>query len=104
MGFWLDTLVRRVRIPYPVFFGLIALVLYLLGIPVMIGTGNLERYSIQLNWVFLALIGAVSGIFVVFVYRKFMDALEKIKPLVSSEEEFERLKSRATHRLTHWVQ
>ena len=26
MGFWLDTLVRRVRIPYPVFFGLINLI------------------------------------------------------------------------------
>jgi hypothetical protein len=83
---------------------LIALALYLLGIPVMINTGNLERYLVQINWVFLAVIGAVSGIFVVFVYRKFLDALEKIKPLISSEKEFERLKSRAMHRLTHWVQ
>ena len=104
MGFWLDTLVRKARIPFPAFFGLIALALYLLGIPVMIGTGNLERYLVQLNWAFLAVIGAVSGIVVVFVYRRFMDALEKIKPLVSSEEEFKRLKRRAMHRLTHWVQ
>lgn len=104
MGFWLDTLARRAKIPYPAFFGLIALLLYLLGFPVMICTGNLERYLVQLNWMFLAVIGAVSGIFVVFVYRKFMDALEKIKPLVNSEEEYEKLKSRATHRLTHWVQ
>jgi hypothetical protein len=104
LGFWLDTLVRRVKIPYPAFFGLIALASYLLGIPVMIATGNLERYLVQLNWVFLAVIGAASGIFVVFVYRKFLDALEKIKPLVSSEEEFDRLRSRATHRLTHWLQ
>ena len=104
MGFWLDTLVRKVRIPYPVFFGLIALVLYLLGIPVMIGTGNLERYLAHSNWVFLAVIGAMSGIFVVFVYRKFMAALDEIRPLVSSEEEFERLRDRAENRLTHWVQ
>ncbi len=70
----------------------------------MIGTGNLDRYLAHSNWVFLAVIGAMSGIFVVFVYRKFMEALDKIKPLVSSEEAFERLRNRAEHRLTHWVQ
>lgn len=104
LGFWLDTLVRKARIPYPFFFTLIGLALYLLGIPVMIVTDNLVSFLTQLNWVFLAVIGALSGIFVVFVYRKFLNALDKIKPLVNSEEEFEGLKSKAIHRLTHWVQ
>ncbi len=70
----------------------------------MIATGNLEHYLVQSNWVFLVIIGAISGISVVFVYRKFMDALDKIEPLVSSEKEFERLRTQAEHRLTHWVQ
>lgn len=104
MGFWLDTLARKARIPYPFFFTLIGLALYLLGIPVMIVTDNLVSFLFQSNWVFLAVIGALSGIFVVFIYRKFLNALDKIKQLVSSEEEFEELKSQAIHRLTHWVQ
>ncbi len=103
LGFWLDTLARKARIPYPFLFGLIGLILYLLGIPVMIGTDNFERFLFQPKWVFLAVIGALSAISVVFVYRKFVDALDKIRPLVSSEEEFERLKSRAMHRLKHRV-
>jgi hypothetical protein len=70
----------------------------------MIATDNLERFLVQLNWIFLALIGVVSGISVVFVYRKFLSSLDTIKPLVSSEKEFERLKSQMIHRLTHWVQ
>ncbi len=104
LGFWLDTLARKARIPYPIFFGLIGLGTYLLGIPVMIATDNLERFLVQLNWMFLTLIGVMSGISVVFVYRKFLSSLNKIKPLVSSEEEFERLKSRVIHHLSHWVQ
>ncbi|MFX0170232.1 MAG: hypothetical protein ACFE89_12900 [Candidatus Hodarchaeota archaeon] len=104
MGFWLNTLTRKMRMPYPVFFGLVALVSYLLGVSVMIGTDNLARFLTQLNWVFLAVIGAFSGMFVVFIYRKFLDSLDDVKPLVGSEKEFEELKSQAMQRLSHWLQ
>ncbi len=103
MGFWLDVLPRRLRVPYPVFFGLVALVIYLLGIPVMIVTGNLTRFLAEPRWILLAVYGAFSAITVVFVYREFLGSLDRIVQLVSSEEEFQGLQSRTVRRLTHWV-
>ncbi len=101
--FWLDTLARKARIPYPFLFGLIGLVLYLLGIPVMIMTDNLVSFLAEPRWVFLAVYSGLSAIGIVFAYRKFRDSLDKIRPLVSSEEEFQGLYIRAVYRLTHWI-
>ncbi len=103
LDFWLDTLARKARIPYPFLFGLIGLVLYLLGIPVMIMTDNLVSFLAEPRWVFLAVYSGLSAIGVVFAYRKFRDSLDKIRPLVSSEEEFQGLYIRSVYRLTHWI-
>ncbi|MFW9799897.1 MAG: hypothetical protein ACFFD9_05640 [Candidatus Thorarchaeota archaeon] len=103
MGFWLDTLPRRLRLPYPIFFGLVALVIYVLGMPVMIFTGNLTRFLAEPRWILLQVYGAFSAISVVFVFREFLDSLDRIAQLVSSEEEFQGLQSRTVRYLTHWA-
>jgi hypothetical protein len=94
MGFWLDRLINYSKIPYPVFFGLIVLLLYLLGIPFMILTGNLQSFIAKPKWILVTTFGAVSGISVIFAYRKLSDSLTEINHLFSFEDEFQKTKDK----------
>ena len=87
MEFWLDEIIRKSGIPYPLFFGLMALLLYLLGIPFMIATNNLQFFISDPMWGVVAIFGALNGILVVFVFRKFSDAISGIEHLMSSDDD-----------------
>lgn len=93
-------------IPYPIFFGLITLVLYLLGIPFMIATGNLHSFLSEQKWAFLAILGFVSGTSVIFVFRRFQNSLNDVKHLMGSEDEFQKMADKLLGYLTnkiYWI-
>lgn len=103
---WLDRFVSRLRIPYPVSFGLMALFLYLLGFPFMLATGNLQSFLSEPRWVLIALFGALNGILVVFVFRKFSNALDGIQYLIDAGGNFTEIKRKLLGHLTrriYWV-
>lgn len=100
MDFWLDRIIRQSKIPYPIFFGLIGLIFYLLGIPLMIKTGNLQWFLSDYRWVLNAIFGAYNGIFAIFIYRKFSDSLNKIEHLIDSDDVKE-VKDKLLDRLTN---
>lgn len=85
MGFWLDDIVRRSKVPYPVFFGSIGLIFYLACIPFMIKTDNLQRFLSDYRWALNAIFGAYNGVLAIFIYRKFSDSLNKIGHLIDSD-------------------
>lgn len=98
----MDGVVRKSGIPYPMFFGLMALSLYLLGIPFMIASNNLRFFLTDPMWVIVAIFGALNGILVVFVYRKFSDSLSRIEHLMISEDNY-RVRDRLLGYLTNKV-
>jgi hypothetical protein len=100
---WLDRVVRKSRVPYPVFFGLMAAFLYLLGLPFMITSGNLHSFLAEPRWVIVALFGALNGVLIVFVFRKFSDSLTGIQPLIGAEEDFQKIKDKLLAHLTRRV-
>ena len=97
---WLDNLVRRSRIPYPAFFALMAAFSYLLGLPFMIASDNLQAFLSEPRWVFVAVFGALNGILIIFVFRKFSNSLDKIQHLFSTEKDFQQTKDKLLARLT----
>lgn len=103
MDFWLEKVVCRSGFPYPIFFGLITLIVYLLGIPFMIATANLQFFLSEPRWVLIVLFGAIFGIQVIFVYRRFSDSLNEIKHLFESEDKFQKTKDKLMGRLTNKV-
>jgi hypothetical protein len=103
---WLDRYAGKAGIPYPVTFVLMALFLYLLGFPFMALTGNLHSFLTEPRWVLVALFGALNGILIVFVYRKFSRALDSIEHLVDTEADFRKTKQKLMGYLTnrvYWV-
>ncbi|MCW4031941.1 MAG: hypothetical protein NWF08_00930 [Candidatus Bathyarchaeota archaeon] len=103
MEFWLDKIIRQTRIPYPIFFGLIGLFLYLLGIPFMIVTDNLLPFLSEPRWILVAIFGAICGVSVIFVYRRFSDSINEIKHLFESKDKFQKTKDKLMGRLTNKV-
>jgi len=101
--FWLDEFIRRSRIPYPIFFGVASIVFYLIGIPLMIATDNLQPFLSEPQWVYLAIGGFVNGISVIFIFRKFSNSLSSIKHLIGSEDEFQKINGKLLGFLTHRV-
>ncbi|MGB6680623.1 MAG: hypothetical protein WBF08_04780 [Candidatus Bathyarchaeia archaeon] len=99
----MDKIISQTRISYPIFFGLIGLFSYLLGIPFMIKTSNLQAFLFDPRWMLIAIFGAMTGISVIFVYRRFSDSLNEIKPLFESEDKFEKTKDKLMGRLTNKV-
>ena len=102
-GFWLNDLIRRLKVPYPIFFGLISVLLYLIGIPFMIATGNLQYFLSEPNWIYFAIYGMVSGISIIYIYRNFLDSLSEIKNLFYSENEFLKIRAKLLGYLTHKI-
>lgn len=73
--------------PYPIFFGLMAVFLYLLGIPFMIVSDNLHSFLSEPRWVIAAMFGALNGILVIFVFREFSVSLHRVRHLISSDDD-----------------
>jgi hypothetical protein len=104
--FWLEDVISRSGIPYPIFFTVLSIPFYLIGIPLMSVTGNLSSFLSEPKWIFLVIYGIVSGMLVIFVYRKFHDSLSDIKHLISSESEFKKLRDKLFGYLSdkiYWV-
>ena len=101
--FWLNDLIRRLKVPYPIFFGLISVFLYLAGIPFMIVTDNIQFFLSEPTWIYLSIYGMISGISVIFIYRNFKTSLSKIKNLFYSENEFQNTRTKLLGYLTHKV-
>lgn len=98
----MDRVVRGSRIAYPIFFGLIGLFLYLLAIPFMIVSNNLQSFLSEPMWVLVAMFGALNGILTIFVYREFSYALSKTEHLMALDD-FQKVKSRLLGYLTNRV-
>jgi len=86
LGFWLDKAVRRSRIPYSIFFTLMGLFLYVLGIPFMIASNNLQRFLSEPRWIIVAAFGSLNGILIIFVLREFSDSLLGIRQLIDDDD------------------
>ena len=69
----------------------------------MIVTDNLLLFLSDPRWILLTAFGAMTGIFVIFVYRRFSDSLIEIKPLFESEDKFQNTKDKLMGRLTNRV-
>jgi hypothetical protein len=82
---------------------MISIFLYIVGIPVMVATDNLESFLSEPQWVFLTIYGFVSGISVIFIFRKFQDSLTRISHLIGSEEKFLKVNNKLLGCLTHKV-
>lgn len=91
--------------PYPIFFGLIAVILYLSGIPLMIMTDNLQSFLSDYRWILISIFGAYNGILAIFIFRKFSDSLNGIEHLIDFDDT-QKLKNKLMNRLTnrfHWI-
>jgi len=69
----------------------------------MIVTDNLLPFLSEPRWILLAVFGAMTGISVIFVYRRFSDSFNEIKPLFESEDKFQKTKDKLMGRLTNKV-
>jgi hypothetical protein len=69
----------------------------------MIVTDNLLPFLFEPGWILLTVFGAVGGISVIFIYRRFSDSLNEIKPLFESEDKFQKTKDKLMGRLTNKV-
>jgi hypothetical protein len=87
LRFWLDVYVRKSRIPYPAFFGLVAVLLYLLGLPFMVLSGNLSSFLSEPRWILVAAFGGVNGILIIFVFRGFSASLSGVRKLIRSDQD-----------------
>jgi hypothetical protein len=107
LRFWLDRLARKSRIPYPAFFGLVAVLLYMLGLPFMIVSGNLGSFLSEPRWVLVAAFGAVNGIMIIFVFRGFSASLRGVRHLIpSNHDNFGAVEDRLLGHLTskaYWL-
>jgi hypothetical protein len=83
MGFWLEDLVARSQLPYPIFFAVLNMALYVGGLLVALVTGNLEPYLIQPRWILMAVFGSLNGTAVFFALRLFRRSCLSIKPLLN---------------------
>ncbi len=104
--FWLDDVIHRSKVPYPIFFSVISILFYVIGIPLMIAMGNLSFFLSEPRWIFLVIYGIASGIFVIFIYGKFQDSLNDIKHMIGSEGEFKKLRGKLLGYLSdkiYWV-
>ncbi len=102
---WLDKIICKLRMPYPVSFGLMALFLYLVGFPFVIATDNLRSFLSEPRWVLVALFGALNGILIIFIFRKFSASLDKIQHLIETGR-FQDTKERLLGHLTgkaYWI-
>lgn len=84
-NFWLDKIIQKTRLPYPLFFILMASTLYLIGIPFMAATKNLETFLSESRWIIVAAFNAFNGILIIFFYRKFIDSLGRVEHLISDD-------------------
>lgn len=69
----------------------------------MDATGNLRFFLSEPQWIFLTIYGFVSGISVIFIFRKFQDSLTRISHLIGSEEKFLKINDKLLGYLTHKV-
>ncbi|WP_455368069.1 hypothetical protein [[Eubacterium] cellulosolvens] len=69
----------------------------------MIITDNLLPFLSEPGWILLTIFGVMNGISVIFVYRRFSDSLNEIKPLFEFEDKFQKTKDRLMGRLTNKV-
>ncbi len=105
MKFWLNDFILKIKIPYPIFFGLVALFLYLIGIFFMIKTGNLQSYLSEPRWIVASIFGPFLGILIIFTFREFTDSLNQIEHLIESDNII-KTKEKLLHLLTHkayWI-
>jgi len=65
----------------------------------MIASDNLQSFLSEPMWVLVALFGALNGILITFVFRKFSDSLGKIEHLMVPDD-FQRAKGRLLGHLT----
>lgn len=82
---WLERLVARSRIPYPVLFGALNASLYIGGLLIAMVTGNLQAYIGQPRWVLMAVFGWLNGCAVILATRLFMNSLDSARPLLKTD-------------------
>jgi len=87
MPFWLENLVAKSRLHYPVFFIILNGALYLIGYAVAFITGNMEPYLSQPRWILMAVFGSLNGTAVLFSLGLFRRSLVSIRPLLKLEDE-----------------
>jgi hypothetical protein len=106
LKFWLDRLARKSRIPYPAFFSLVAVLLYLLGLPFMFLSDNLSLFLSEPRWIVVAAFGAVNGILIIFVFRGFSASLSGVRHIIPSNHDFAAVEDRLLGHLTskaYWL-
>jgi hypothetical protein len=69
----------------------------------MDATGNLKFFLSEPKWIFLTIYGFVSGISVIFIFRRVQNSLTRIRHLIGSEEKFLKVKDKLLGYLTHKV-
>jgi len=85
MGFWLENVVIKSKLPYPIFFVALNAALYLGGLAIAAATGNVQPYFAQPRWVIMAVFGTFNGIAIFLVLRLFRRSLASVKPLLMME-------------------
>jgi hypothetical protein len=106
LGLWLDKIICKSKLPYPLAFSLMALFLYLLGFPFMLASNNLTAFLHEPKWIIVAVFGALNGILVIFVFRKFSSSFEKMEHLFDSHAHFQEIKDKLLGHLTnrfYWI-
>lgn len=69
----------------------------------MVATANLQFFLSEPRWILIALFGAIFGIPIIFVYRRFSESLNEIKHLFESEDKFQKTKDKLMGCLTNKV-
>jgi hypothetical protein len=107
MGFWLERLVARTRIPFPIFFTAVNVALYLGGLALAAATGNTGAYLSQPRWALMAAFGALNGSAIFITVRYFRKSLGSIRPLMTvGDDEWGALQERLVGQVTspiYWV-
>ena len=86
LDFWLDNLPRKTGVPYPVFFLLIGIFIYSVGLLAGFLTQNTLAFLKEPKWVLLSFYGAFSGIMITYVYRKLKLCMDEIEPFVELDK------------------
>jgi hypothetical protein len=107
MGFWLEKLIAKTRIPFPIFFIAINIALYLGGLILATVTGNTSAYLSQPRWALMAAFGALNGNAIFITLRYFKKSLKSIKPLIVIEpDKWDTLQQRLLRQVTspiYWI-
>jgi hypothetical protein len=92
-SFWLDRLVRKAGLPYPVPLAALSLIPFAVGLVTAAGTGDLSLFLSEPRWILMSLFGLLSGTAAIYAVRGFDSALCEARSLILlNDSDFGRLR------------